>query len=386
MRNIQWIWVMLLALTVACNTPKGSQSANDKDKETEVSSSAKAKTPVEKTISIKGTVLNPQGGDIYFFKYSNTSEKIYLDTVKSNSDGSFELSVTLDQPAFFGINFYNKQEQVLILNDSDVTIKADGKAEGLFEVTGSRDTDLFNKYQKQTQAANEKSQGLRQRYSTADAAGKKQIQEEFKVFVAETTEKTKAFIGEAEGSIVAILAAQMLDADENIDFVSKLADNMVKEYPNSEIALQYQKEINSVRKTAIGQPAPDIELETPTGNKISLSSLKGKYVLIDFWASWCGPCRKENPNVVKLYKKYKGKDFEILGVSLDKNKEAWEAAIAKDGLDWLHISDLKMWQSSVVPLYNVTGIPLTVLVDKKGVIIAKNLRGEELGDKLKELL
>ena len=152
--------------------------------------------------------------------------------------------------------------------------------------------------------------------------------------------------------------------------------------PNKE---EFVKHIESKLVLTKGNVAPDFTLPTPEGETISLSSLRGKYVLIDFWASWCGPCRAENPNVVKVYQKYKKDGFEILGVSLDKDKERWLSAIEKDGLVWKHGSDLKFWQSDVAQLYGVTGIPFTVLVDKNGIIIEKNLRGAALEEKLKTI-
>ncbi len=136
----------------------------------------------------------------------------------------------------------------------------------------------------------------------------------------------------------------------------------------------------------VGQQAPDISLPDKDGNLKTLSSLRGKYILLDFWASWCGPCRFENPNVVRVYQKYKDKDFDILSVSLDKDKQKWLDAIEADGMEWNHISDLKYWDSAVVPVYNLgEGIPMTFLLDKDGIIIAKRLRGAELEAKLAEL-
>jgi len=144
--------------------------------------------------------------------------------------------------------------------------------------------------------------------------------------------------------------------------------------------------LNVNQNTAIGAVAPAIELGTPDGKSLSLASLKGKYVLVDFWASWCGPCRQENPNVVKAYNQYKDKNFTILGVSLDNDKAAWQQAIASDKLTWNHVSDLKGWESTTAAAYGVQAIPANFLLDKDGKIIAKNLRGEELDKKLAELL
>jgi thiol-disulfide isomerase/thioredoxin len=146
-----------------------------------------------------------------------------------------------------------------------------------------------------------------------------------------------------------------------------------------------EMELAKSRVYTPGMVAPDLVGDTPEGTKISLSQLRGKYVMIDFWASWCGPCRKENPNVKANYEKYASKGFEILGVSLDRDKQAWVNAIQADGLPWKHISDLKGWQSDLSAIYQVSSIPQTVLLDKSGKIIQRNLRGEQLGEKLKEL-
>lgn len=161
-----------------------------------------------------------------------------------------------------------------------------------------------------------------------------------------------------------------------------LAKAYKAEFPDSEVA----ERLVSFFPPEIGDQAPEIALKNTEGEVIPLSSLKGKVVLLDFWASWCGPCRRENPNVVQAYNKYKDKGFTVYSVSLDRNKESWVRAIQQDGLIWPnHVSDLKHWQSEAAASYRVTGIPMAFLIDQEGKIIAKNLRGRSLDNKLEEI-
>ncbi|MCB0805578.1 MAG: redoxin domain-containing protein [Bacteroidales bacterium] len=147
-----------------------------------------------------------------------------------------------------------------------------------------------------------------------------------------------------------------------------------------------KERVATLKRVAIGQPAVDFTMDDMEGNPVTLSSLYGNYLLVDFWASWCGPCRRENPFVVEAYQQYKDKGFDILGVSLDSKKDKWLEAVEADNLTWHHVSDLKQWNNEASNLYAVKSIPSNVLLDPEGTIIAKNLRGEELQAKLSELL
>lgn len=193
--------------------------------------------------------------------------------------------------------------------------------------------------------------------------------------------------GAAFKTSVAAIALGLRESGEEESFLH-FTDNYLALYKGTNVELdnmllQTKSMYESRRMGAI---APEIEQAQPDGSNFKLSSLRGNVVLIDFWASWCRPCRQENPNVVAAYKKYHAKGFDILGVSLDQSKPAWEAAIKQDGLTWHHVSDLKGWQNDAGKTYGVRSVPHSVLLDKEGRIIAKNLRGEELERKLAEVL
>lgn len=181
---------------------------------------------------------------------------------------------------------------------------------------------------------------------------------------------------------------------QNLEVLKKMESAYVKKFPKSPITASLSQQVAQIESgykeyellKSGNKPAPEIALNTPEGNELRLSSLKGKVVLIDFWASWCGPCRKENPNVIRLYNKYKNKGFTIYSVSLDEDGQKWKDAIEMDGLVWPnHVSDLKGWQTPLTQVYGFNSIPHTVLVDRKGNIIEIGLRGIELEQKLEEI-
>jgi peroxiredoxin len=151
------------------------------------------------------------------------------------------------------------------------------------------------------------------------------------------------------------------------------------------VAHQLENKETFENTVAVGRPAPDFTQNDTAGRPVSLSSFRGKYVLVDFWASWCGPCRQENPTVVAAYQKFHGKGFEIIGISLDQDEKSWKKAIRTDKLTWTHVSDLKNWNNAVAKAYGVQGVPQNFLIDPQGKIVARGLRGEDLDKKLSEI-
>ncbi|HZY38751.1 MAG TPA: TlpA disulfide reductase family protein [Mucilaginibacter sp.] len=197
----------------------------------------------------------------------------------------------------------------------------------------------------------------------------------------------KKFINDHPDSYLSLNVLESFAYSADYVDIAPLYNNLSDAVKKTEAGKKFGERLPVLKAVAIGATAPEFAEVDTSGKMVSLSSFRGKYVLIDFWASWCGPCRHENPNVVKAFNHYKGQNFTIIGVSLDRPgaKDKWLAAIHKDGLAWTHVSDLKFWDSKTAALYAVRGIPQNFLLDPNGKIIAKNLRGDDLENKLEEL-
>lgn len=212
---------------------------------------------------------------------------------------------------------------------------------------------------------------------------------QMKIFAARTDSTYLAFASGNPANLAAVYAiANVGGANPQLSQVRPLFENLDESVRKSPVGLAYGRKLHQLALVDVGAPAPDFTQADTSGRKVSLRDFRGKFVLIDFWASWCGPCRQENPNLVKAFNKYQSRNFTVIGVSLDKEnaRTAWLKAIAKDGLPWTQVSDLKGWNNEVSRMYSVESVPKNFLVDPSGKIVAKDLRGEKLNTRLAELL
>ncbi len=259
------------------------------------------------------------------------------------------------------------------------------------KIHGSASQDLLTAHNKRIQPYEEQLQetydAYKKAYQVGDTTNTRDLELKFDQIAEEQKKESLEFVKENSGSAVSpYLIWGTLAYDLNVDELETIFQELSPEIHNSIYVQQINEYILTLKKVDIGQSFTEIALPDTTGQIRKLSDLKGKLIMIDFWASWCGPCRRENPFVVSLYKQYKDKNFEIFGVSLDENKQKWEKAIIDDQLTWFHVSDLKGWESEAGKIYGVRAIPHTVLINQEGIIIAKNLDREELRKKIEELL
>lgn len=325
---------------------------------------------------VTGTVEGMPDGKAIIATVNGSS----LDTLAKADvkNGSFEFTGNVSEPTGAYIMVIGQRGAIpFMLENANITVNA-GQA-GL-TVTGSEGQKIYDQFMAINATAQQEAMKLQQEYQAAngDQAKMQAVQEAYAKLMtdaqAKETELIKANPDSYVSTFVIVSGMGQMEYEQLKERYNLLGEKAKASAQGKAIAAQIAK----LESTAIGQIAPNFTITTPEGESISLYDIKGKVKLIDFWASWCGPCRGENPHVVEIYKEYHPKGLEIFGVSLDNNKEAWVKAIADDGLVWKHGSDLKGWQSAPAQLYSVSGIPHTVLLDENNKIIAKNLRGDEL--------
>ncbi|NQX37536.1 Peroxiredoxin [Pedobacter steynii] len=346
-----------------------------------------------KGFTIKGELSGLKDGDKVMLIHSIDQRKMdtVFQTVKNNR---FELKGQVKNGAdFYSLRVENKRIRYnAFLDNSSMVLKGD--AEDLSKVTlsGSAAHDDYLRYTATVASTTAKIRSLNKEYRDASTAKNeelvKSISKQFDEVEGEQAKLTDEFIRKNPQSYYT--ANLIFNGDIEPSVTGPVYNGLSKSVKESAYGIKVKERLADLSRVAVGIKAPDFSALTPEGATLSLNEVvkKGKYTLIDFWASWCGPCRQENPNVVAAYAKFHEKGLNVLGVSLDKTEgaAAWKKAIADDQLTWYQISDLKYWQSPVVKLYAIRGIPHSVLVDAKGVIVAKDLRGKALHDKLEELL
>jgi thiol-disulfide isomerase/thioredoxin len=315
-------------------------------------------------------------------------------TVDSSSidQGTFSFRGKIENPEMFYIHIADSLPYLrLFLENSDIQLEAHVDSLKNPVINGSKCQDLLSSYHDLMRPFEDRLQEIyaayRQAYQAGDMALYRELEKKFDRISDEQKKKSLAFIKENSSSPVSpYLVWGTLAYDLNIEELQSIFNEFASEIRNSVYTRQIAEYIETLKKVDIGQPFTEIALPDTTGQIQKLSDLKGNLIMVDFWASWCGPCRRENPFVVSLYQEYQDKNFKIFGVSLDENKQKWEKAIVDDQLTWYHVSDLKGWESAAGKDYGVRAIPHTVLINQDGIIIAKNLRGEDLRKKITELL
>ena len=351
----------------------------------------------EPQLTLTGKINNPIPGLVVLEDYEQR-QVVVIDTLEVNEDGTFSHQVSGITPGYYRLNVYDRQQVNLILTDKDLNIIVDGSGpRGMAEVTGSLEMEQLQDLTTQIQDFQLKVATLNQEFAQANAQGDQnlaaQLRSEFITLNAQHKEELKAKVNGMGNSLAILNVVGAFTIEEDFELLDNLGKIFAANPPDQEHTTQFLAYIDQVRlqrkgleQVEIGKVAPEINLPDPNGNLVSLSSLRGKVVLVDFWAQWCRPCRMENPNIVAAYNEYQDRGFEVFGVSLDRTKEQWVRGIKEDGLSWTQVSDLKYWQSEAAKAYGVQAIPASFLLDREGKIIAKNLRGPALQAKLKEVL
>lgn len=360
--------------------------------------------PGEKNIHITGKMINMDEDYVKVFMFYTYNGKKILDS-SAVENGTYHFNI--EGEGAFQVNMMgridmSKRKGPMMVNNKNRAqfYVQPGNIEitntdffGNFVVKGSRAQDTFNELSNAAAPYKEQIGKLMPEYYAlnrkGDSAAAKKVLTQIDVIRSEMSDKVYiSFIKKHPDDLMAIYALQNVSGGNGEDKVMALFKTLPKSVQDSPAAHEFIGRLEGKKRVSVGAMAPNFTQADTAGNPVKLSDFRGKYVLLDFWASWCGPCRKENPHVVKYYHQYKDKNFTVLGVSLDKqgDKDRWIKAIRDDKLDWTHVSDLKYWGNEAALLYGVSGIPQNYLIDPQGRIIASNLRGDALGAKLASLL
>ena len=340
-----------------------------------------------RTFSIDGTLAGAAGKKLTLINGDNNKK---VDHITLSTD-TFHLKGKAAGMTVFALQTEERPMPLLLVVQGGDRIHIQGQLADfpLATVTGNDQSVTMQQYQKQFMPLLQQAQRIHQRAAAltaaSDSATQVALQNEARVFNSELQSTGIAFIQyhpDAIASVFALMNSLKILGSKQLNTLYQSLSDSVK---NSRYGKMVAAEIDRVTTTAIGATAPDFTLKDVDGQVVNLSDFRGQYVLVDFWASWCGPCRMENPNVVAAYKAYQSENFTVLGVSLDEDEKSWKDAIEQDQLHWTQVSDLQGWNNAAARLYHVNGIPTNFLLDPSGKIIGKNLRGAALEQKLAEI-
>lgn len=330
--------------------------------------------------------------------------RMHIDTAYLNADNEFVFEGNIPPTSRGFVNLAhekldptqapNFQDGIPVYLEEGTTLISGKDSLLTAKVSGTPNNEVYQQLAAVGEKYASKVAKINAEYSAAmeanDEAKAAKISAEYNELMVEKKEAEKAFVMSHPGADVSLdWLRQNVNVIQERNLANEVFGQFTDELKNSPAGLIYANILQQTKPADINSVAPDISAKQPNGEALSLRSLRGKYVLLDFWASWCGPCRRDNPNLVRIYNEYKDDNFTILGYSLDGGNnglEKWTNAIQADGLTWPQISDLAGWQSLATQLYGISSVPTNFLIDPNGVIVAKNLRGEALENKLKELL
>ena len=350
--------------------------------------------PSNGTEKIKISVKIDGSGNYDEVRLQKVNSDYSIELVESANfvEDEIEFNIFVFESTLFRLDFMGYTSLDLILDKSDVDIFVDD-SNSLFEFTvnGSDDTEILksieNKITNYRSEIRELNINFVEASQNRDFELVNSIQSEFDFKKNQFELSLKDYLSSAKSSLAVLVTADYLDIEENLIFWETIYNKYTEEFKDNSYFKNFENKLIKIKSISIGSVAPDIILNDTSGVPISLASLRGKYVLLDFWAAWCRPCREENPNIVENYNNYKSYGFDVYQVSLDRTKEDWVRGIKQDKLPWINVSDLKYYQSEAAELYNVDRIPSAFLLDPDGKIIAKHtdLRGPNLSRKLAEI-
>lgn len=355
---------------------------------------------------IKGQLLGKPGEVLYLERFGGGGE-LLVDSCEMDASGKFELNGYTDSPDIF-VLYTNPNNYTYLLIDEKEEVELTGNIENLdlgLSIDGSPGSLQLLRLKTRHKHLQDKLDSLQRELLSKRDTLKEVILNEADASVQAHVSFLKQFVDSNPHSLASIAALfqkigqhRLISYEEDLDYFKKVDETLTQLYPHNyhvkdfhskylKMHEQYRFEQINASMIGIGSTAPDIDYPGPNGENFRLSDLRGKYILIDFWASWCSPCRRESPYLVRAYQEFNSKGFEIFQVSLDKHHDQWVQAINEDGLAWpYHVSDLKYWDSEPAERYKVSSIPTNFLIDPQGKVIDKNLRGETLLRKLDELL